>query len=151
MGKRTRADIADGQVIAVIRDRFDEPRNIVQRGSRIRVANNDATATIAMNREVAIVIGERIRAARLARGLSLEELAIRSGITSGWPKNRMHEIESCTRKQGVRMGTLYAIAAALNVEVSTLLPSVSEILGKAEVQKVTAKMVVLDSRGRVSA
>lgn len=149
MPRNTRAGIEDGQIIATVRDRFDEPRNVVQRGSRIRIANTGTTLTLEMNREAAILIGKKIRQLRTDRGLGLEQLAIMCGITSGWPKNRMHEIEMCVRQQGVRIGTLYAIAAALKVEVSELMPSVADVMKMAKVAKGAQSVVVLSARGKV--
>src|ERR1700675_3117941 len=99
----SRAGLVDGQVIATIKDKFGEPREVVQRGSRIRIAQATSTPILAMNRAVSALIGERIRVARIARGFTLEELAVRCGIVSGWPKNRMYEIESGQRAQGTRM------------------------------------------------
>lgn len=148
-GKKGRAGLQDGQVIAIIQDKFGEDRRVVQRGGRIRIAQNQFTPILAMNREVGIIVGTRIREVRLAHGFTLEELAIRCGMTSGWPKNRMYEIESGARAQGMRFGTLYAIAAALNIEVSELMPSVRIILSKAEVIKVQARLVTLAARGKV--
>ena len=40
----------------------------------------------------------------------------------------MWEIERGTRCQGMRLGTIYAIAQALNVEVAELFPSVRDAL-----------------------
>jgi DNA-binding Xre family transcriptional regulator len=147
-----RAGIVDGQVIATITDKFGEDRRVVQRGSRIRIANTAISPILAMNREAAVIIGGKIRDARIARGFTLEELAIRVGITSGWPKNRMYEIESGPRAQGVRIGTLYAIAAALNIEVAALLPSVAEVLARTDVGRVPSETItILNNKGRVVA
>jgi len=144
-----RAGIQDGETIAVIKDRFGEHRRVVQRGSRIRIAANHATPIIAMNREIAKIIGDRIRALREERGLSLEQLAVRCGMSSGWPKNRMYEIERGQRQQGVRLGTLYAVAAALEVQATELMPLVSEVLAKAEVKRSMARIVTLTGAGKV--
>lgn len=149
MSKKGRAGIVDGHVIATITDKFGEPRQVVQRGSRIRIANSSITPIMAMNREVAVMMGENIKKARLAAGLTLEECAIRAGMTSGWPKNRMYEIESGQRRTGIRFGTLYAVAAAIGVEVHELLPRLSQVMAEAEVKKATAKIVTLTHAGRV--
>lgn len=147
--RKGRGGIVDGQVIATVKDKYGEDRKVVKRGNRIRVANTEATAIFAMNREVAVLMSAKIRAARIARGFSLEELAVRMGIVSGNPKDRMYEIENSSRKHGIRLGTLYAAAAALNVEVMSLLPTVAEVLAGADVQRATAKVVTLSPRGRV--
>lgn len=144
-----RAGIQDGQVVATIVDKFGEDRDVVQRGSRIRIANSGTTPILAMNRTAGVKVGERIRAARLAAGLTLEECAIRAGMTSGWPKNRMYEIETTVRNQGIRLGTLYAIAAALDVDVRSLIPSLEEVLAETDVERRGARLVTLTSAGQV--
>ena len=149
MAARPRAQVKDGQVIATIKDKFGEDRRVVQRGSRIRIAANTATPILALNREVAALIGARIREVRMDAGLTLEECAIRAGMVSGWPKDRMHEIETAKRGQGMRLGTLYAIAAALQVEVAELMPTVEEVMEKADVEMAGAAVVTLTSSGRV--
>lgn len=151
MASNPRAGVLQGQVIATILDKFGEPRQVVQRGSRIRIANTSLTPIMSMTREIGVPIGERIRALREERGWSLEEMAIRCGIVSGWPKNRMYEIERGSRKTGIRLGTIYAVAAALGVEVGVLLPPVDDILNSAGVKATKAKYVTLSSRGRVVA
>jgi hypothetical protein len=78
-------------------------------------------------------------------------LAVRCGMVNGHPKNRMYEIEAGQRRQGVRLGTLYAIAAALNVEATSFLPPVSDVLAKADVKNAQTRMVVLTSAGKVVA
>lgn len=88
-----------------------------------------------MNRVAAVEIGRRIRQAREAAGMTLEELCIRSGlVANSSPKSRMWEIENAIRQQGPRLGTLYAIAHALAVPVERLLPSVKEVVECAGIQ-----------------
>lgn len=149
MTARPRAQIKDGQVIATIKDKFGEDRRVVQRGSRIRIALNDLTPVLKMNRGVSKLLGDRIKNARKAAGLNLEQCAIRAGMTSGWPKNRMYEIETAARGQGMRLGTLYAIAAALSVEVTDLMPSVAEVLELSGVEVGTPRVIALSSAGQV--
>jgi hypothetical protein len=48
----------------------------------------------------------------------------------------MWEIENGVRKEGVRFGTLYAIAIALDVEVSDLIPTRAEVVELAPVEVV---------------
>jgi len=48
----------------------------------------------------------------------------------------MWEIENAIRKQGVMLGTLYAIAVALGIEVTELLPSNEEVLALTNVTPV---------------
>lgn len=65
--------------------------------------------------EIAGLVGERLRAARGARDLSLGALAARAGIGKG----SLSEIEHGARNP--TLGTLYALAGALGVPLSTLL------------------------------
>ncbi len=149
MSARPQAQIKVGQVIATIKDKFGEERRVVQRGSRIVIARNDLTPVLKMNRGVSELLGARIKKARKAAGLTLEQCAIRAGMTSGWPKNRMYEIESAISGQGMRLGTLYAIAAALSVEVTDLMPRVSDVLDLAGVEVGTPRVITLTSAGQV--
>ena len=65
--------------------------------------------------EIAALVGGRVRAARLARALSLGALAARAGVGKG----SLSEIENGARNP--TLGTLYALAGALGVPLSTLL------------------------------
>jgi hypothetical protein len=66
--------------------------------------------------------------------LTLVELATRIGAGTGNPKQRMWHLENPGLRQstagrygGMRLGTLYALALALDVEVCDLLPRTSEV------------------------
>lgn len=122
--------------IATYRDKFGEERTIHRTRHGLRVRRQTATPALRMNQEVAGMIGARIRAVRERRGWTLKDLALRSGMDSGWPKNRMWEIENAVRKEGVRLGTLYAIASALGVEVIELMPTVAEVAEAAGVRDI---------------
>src|SRR3990167_9862240 len=92
-----------------------------------------STVPIALNRVVGPLIGKRIQQARRAKRMSLADLCERAGIVAAEPKARMWEIENSIRKEGLRLGTLYAIALALAVDVATLLRSAQEIADAAGV------------------
>lgn len=65
--------------------------------------------------DLARLVGERLRAARRARGLSLSMLAEAAGVGKG----SLSEIENGTRNP--TLGTLYSLAGALGVPLATLL------------------------------
>lgn len=64
---------------------------------------------------IAQLIGDRVRAARHDRGLSLAQLAEAAGVGKG----SLSEIENGARNPTI--GTLYALAGALEVPLATLL------------------------------
>lgn len=122
--------------LAVYEDKFGDERVIHKTRHGLKVKQTKATPILKLNQAIAGMIGERIRYYRQQRGYTLEELATRTGMVAGWPKNRMWEIENAVRKQGVRLGTLYALAMALDVPVAALLPPVDEVAAEAGVQEV---------------
>jgi transcriptional regulator with XRE-family HTH domain len=68
-----------------------------------------------MEGDLARLIGERLRAARRARGLSVGGLAAVAGVGKG----SLSEIENGTRNP--TLSTLYSLAAALGLPLATLL------------------------------
>jgi DNA-binding Xre family transcriptional regulator len=122
--------------VAEFQDKYGDTKTIHKTRHGLKVKRDNLTPILQMNQAIAGMFGERIKKLREERGYTLEELAHRIGIRSGHPKNRMWEIENTVRREGVRMGTLYAIAMALEVEVSELLPSVSEVAEEAGVRQV---------------
>ena len=68
-----------------------------------------------MDPALAAAIGERLRAARDARGLTLSALAGRAGVGKGSLSEIEHGIRNPT------LSTLYALAGALGVPLATLL------------------------------
>ena len=119
-------------------DKYGDKRTIHRvSGSVLRVANTRKTPALALNRAVAPLIGEKIRRLREERGMTLEELCVKAGLASVYPKMRMWEIEKGTRKgHGIRFGTLYAIAHALDVSPNCLLPSAKTVFEQAGVRTV---------------
>ena len=124
------------QEVARFEDKYGDERVIHKTRHGLKVLSEHKTPALRMNREVSYMIGARIKAARKARGWKLEELALRAGMGSGNPKDRIWAIENATRGQGMRMGTVYAIACALGVEVTELMPTVSEVVEAANVREV---------------
>ena len=97
-------------VVGEFTDRYGQTRIIHRnRSTRLAVARQRTTATIQLNRVAGVLIGQRIKRARLRRGFTLEQLCTRAGIVSATPKSRMWEIENSVRQEGIRLGTLYAI------------------------------------------
>ena len=99
-------------------------------------------------------MGKRVKKARIAAGMTLAQLHDRAGLEAaeGLAKNRMVEIENggvgSTRKnkQGIRFGTLYALAMALDLPPSALMPSAAEVAEKAGVSFIEDKTTRLGSR-----
>ncbi len=129
-------------VRATFTDRFGETREIHHTRHGLTVKRQNSTVALQLNQVVAAGIGDRIRAERERQGLTLAELCIKAGLVSTTPKSRMWEIENSVRKEGVRLGTLYAIAVALGVTPMCLLPSIEEVLERASVGTATVKMLV---------
>lgn len=69
-------------------------------------------------------VARRIREARAQRGLSQMELAVAAGLAPSKPRMKAIEDGRC----GIRLATLYGIAAALSVEPTDLLPSLADAL-----------------------
>lgn len=129
-------------------DQYGEERTIYrQKGNALRIKKREDTISHVLNRAAAELVGQRIKKIRLAKGYTLDGLLARAGLASGagQGKMRMYEIENAGKNrrganaQGVRFGTLYALAIALECEVTELLPSANEIARHAGVALVTPK------------
>lgn len=117
-----------GHIEARVVDQFGDERVVHRtKGNRLSVKREGNTPAHALNRAVAVALGQRIRQAREAAGMSLSDLCIRAGLASATPKQRMYEIERGHRREGMRLGTLYAIAIALGLSPADLLPSPGEV------------------------
>lgn len=128
-------------VVATFTDRYGTERKVHATRHGLTVKREAQTVALKLNQQIAGMIGTNIREARIARGWSLEELCIKAGLASATPKNRMWEIENSIRKEGIRLGTLYALAAALDVEPASLLPSLETVMALAEVAPVSVEML----------
>lgn len=131
---------------AVFVDAAGDERVLVKRkGPRThwQVQNKRTTPALALNRAVAKLIGLRIRQLRLDQGLTLASLCERAGLVSANPKARMREIEVGERREGMRLGTLYALAAALGVSPGSLLPKTEAVLAEAGVTMETQTTTAL--------
>lgn len=128
--------------IAEFEDKYGD-RKIIHKpkGRSLRVWKDSETPALLMNRAVAVLLGNRIKAARERAGLTMEELGLRAGLASATPKQYVWGIENAVRGEGVRLGTLYVIAKALNVRVGDLLPEVGEAAEMAGVETKQIAMV----------
>lgn len=108
-------------------DKYGDARAIHRTRHGLQVKRTNLTPVIKLNQAMAALVGDRIRALRIERGYGLAELCERAGIVSATPKSRMWELENAVRKEGMRLGTLYALAIALDVEVCELLPTTDEV------------------------
>ena len=104
------------------------------RGGGLKVAQQRVTPSLALNRTVAVKLGQRVKAKRIEAGLTLAGLAIKAGLAAatGQEKDRVWEIENNVRTAGVLLGTLYALAAALGCSASDLLPPVGEAIDETD-------------------
>lgn len=107
-------------------DKFGDER-VIRRGPTgpWKLKNTSTTPSLTINQALSL-IGKRIHDMREKRGYTLAELATRAGL-AGQPKQRMWEIENAQREHGLRLGTIYALAIALDVDVWSLLPAVEEV------------------------
>lgn len=97
-----------------------------KKGRRLSVFNGPGTPQQQINRAVAVLLGQAIRVRRQKLGLSMRELSVRAGLVNVSPKQYISSIERASRQEGVRLGTLYALASALECEAGDLLPTVSD-------------------------
>lgn len=137
-------------------DQYGEKRTIYrQKGNALRIKKKSDTVSHILNRAAAELTGDRIKARRIASGLTLDGLLQKAGLAAGpgQGKMRMWEIENAARNhsnpgrqsQGVRIGTLYALAIALECEPSALLPSAKEVAERAGVALIVPNSVRLSS------
>lgn len=126
----TEAYISKKHVVAKVVDQYGDERLIYKNhGHGLRIKNDeDNSVVLKLNRVLGPAIGLKIKEKRLQCGMTLEQLAKRAGLRGEPAKAQMWAIEKGLRKQAIRIGTLYAIAAALDCEATELLPTVSEIL-----------------------
>lgn len=133
-------EVRRGHVLVDFVDQYGERRTIHRlKGRALAVKRAGNTPALAINRIVGAMIGKKIREHRLAAGYSMADLCVRAGLVAARPKHRMYEIEKGHRQEGIRLGTLYAIAAALGVEPGELLPDMGEVLAAAKIEFVPNK------------
>ena len=113
-------------VFAEFTDQYGE-QQVIHRGSssRLQIRRNRSTVSLAMSKAIGKIVGQRIKEARVVAGLTMPRLAERAGLLGG--KQTIYGIEEGL-STGIRLGTLYAIAAALNVSPLSLLPPMSDVM-----------------------
>jgi hypothetical protein len=128
-------------VIAEFTDRFGEPQ-VVHRGTsgNLSIRRKSPTVVLAMTKTVGRYVGERVRDERLKVGFTMEHLAERASLKGG--KSAVYGIEQ-SLGTGVRLGTLYAIAAALNISPFSLLPPVAMVMSEARVSMTAAEKLAV--------
>lgn len=133
-------------------DQYGEERVIYrQSGKALRVKKKQDTVSHILNRSAGILMGQRIKALRIERGYTLDALLVKAGLAAGagQGKQRMFEIENAgvgaarRQKQGIRFGTLYALAIALECDVAELMPSAAEVARHAGVALIAPKEAAL--------
>ncbi len=123
------------KVIGTYTDKYGKDRTVRRdKGGTLRIAREGPSVVLTLNAAAAELTGLLIREHREQVGLTLEALCIKSGLVSTYPKSRMWEIEKGTREgNGIRLGTLYALAHALGISPCRLLPTSDEVFAKAGV------------------
>lgn len=115
-------------------DRYGDEQIVHQpEGRKLAIYRGLTTVPAKLNPAVGILIGRKIKSRRQALGLSLAEVSVRAGMAQGgFPKQVMHAIENAgpgsNRTHGIRMGTLYALAYALECTPVDLMPSLAEVM-----------------------
>ena len=117
--------------VAKFHDEGDELVEIKKRGRRLSVTRGE-TLMESLSAPCAKIIGEKIRRRRRELGMSARELgdAVKLGGTSATSTTRKQAVislEKANRGHGPNVGTLIAIAMALECEVHDLMPSVGEL------------------------
>jgi len=125
---------SNNNVVAVFKDKYGEERRIHNTRSGLKVERKNSTLSLHLNKIAGVLVGQKIKALRLQKGLTLEELCMKSGIVSATPKSRMWEIENSLRKEGIRLGTLFALSISLGVEPHELLPTTREVMEHADIK-----------------
>lgn len=125
------------KVVATYVDTYGDERIIhsPQGGKALRVANTSDTPCLRMNRAVGILMGGKIRARRTELGITAKALCERMGLANTNAKQYIYGIETAFRAQGVRLGTLYALADALECEITDLLPAPVDVRAMAGVSR----------------
>lgn len=104
-----------------------------RQNNKLVVKREPRTLPMVLTHAVNKLLGPIIRSKRKSLSLSMGQVGMRAGLThnTGNAKNRIHEIEKGAeygRIQGVKIGTLYAIAYAMKIEPSELLPKMEDVL-----------------------
>lgn len=105
------------------------------KGRRLSVFNGGNTPVLRMNRAAAILIGRRIRDRRIQLGMSQTKLCLAAGLKNMNPKQYISSLERASRKEGMRFGTLFAMAHAMSCQPADLMPTVAEVIALAGITR----------------
>jgi DNA-binding Xre family transcriptional regulator len=109
--------------VAAYTDKNGDERIIhAPKGRSVRRFEGSDTPQRRMNRAAAIFIGQAVRERRMELGMTQKDLCIRAGLVNTNPKAYICDLEMARRAEGMRLGTLFALAVALQCEVADLLP-----------------------------
>ena len=125
-------------IVATYKNHYGETKKVRRTRFGWRVEYESPTDIIRLGRAIGAKLGVNIRKARQGAGMTMDELGRKAGLSQHKPKHRIFEIEkAATRRtngdtetcpQSIKLGTLYALAAALDVEPASLLPPLNEVL-----------------------
>ena len=137
------------KVVGKFIDKYGEERTI--RGTRhgLQILRKHSTFIERLGKSISPLIKAKIKEHRIAKGMTLEQLAYKSGLVvsnDSTAKIRMWEIENETRKHGIRIATLYAIAMALEIPIIALMPTAEEVKKQAFVSSETIKVPVIKEK-----
>ena len=117
-------------VVVEFENKYGEKKVIHKTRNGLRVKYTNPSVALSLGRAIQPVISAKIKQNRIERGLTYNELGRLSGVAPVNGKQRMFAIENPPCRQndgGVRLGTLYAIAIALDVPITDLLPTADEV------------------------
>lgn len=118
----------NNNIVATFQDKFGEERKIHNTRHGMTVKRRADTHCQVLGKAISRYAGERIKAIRQSKDMTMEELGLRAGLATGSNlKQRVYEIEHNLRSVGMRFGTVYQIAIALEVEVTELLPTTETV------------------------
>lgn len=118
-------------VVVDFTDQFGETQTIHRdKGGILKIRRKSPTVVLAMTAAVGRHVGQRVRERRVAAGLSMSQLAERAGLKGG--KQGIYKIETAM-DTGARLGSIYAIAAALDIDPSDLMPPLNVVLNESSV------------------
>lgn len=119
---------SNANIVATFSDQFGEQRKIHSTRNGLTVKRREDTHCNVLSKAISGYVGERIKAVRQSKEMSMEELGLRAGLTSGNNiKQRVWAIESNLQGRGIKFGTLYQIAIALDVAITELMPTTETV------------------------
>ena len=129
-------------IVASFLDKYGEERKIHHTRHGLKVLRRNSTLVLSINPIIGQMVGKKIKALRLKNDLTLESLCKKAGLASSTPKSRMWEIEKGVRGEGLRFGTLFALAIALGVEAGDLLPTTEEVIAETGIKIKTESILI---------